>query len=122
MGMYDDIQADLKEAALGDLADAVAILTVTVDTLGAYDPTIDSYTKTTLTSTMDCFVTETKTNDNVDESDNEGDATVIVLDSNKTVEFKIGLKVIVRNVNYQISEIVVDGAGATHTLTLRKIR
>jgi len=127
MGIYSDIQADMKEAMSDDLLDAVASLVVTEEvTSTAYDPSAGvgdaAVSSTPVIYTMDCIVLGNHT-ENKDGKDTTTDfADFLVLDSLKTVtEFIAGMKVTVRGKNYEIGKIEIDPAGATHTLTCRKI-
>lgn len=124
MGIYADIQADLKEAMDDDLADAVATLTITETVSStAYDPATGTITNTPVVNTMRCIVVDA---DDKDEGQPYSDTTsndleVMVLDSEKTVNFRVGLQANVRGLDYKIEQYKKDPAGATHSLELRRL-
>lgn len=124
MGIYADIQADVKEAMDDDLADAVATLTITETVSSiAYDPLTGTATNTPVVSTMRCIVVDA---DLKDEKEPDSDTTVndlevMVLDSEKTTNFRVGLEASVRGLDYKVAQYKVDPAGATHSLELRRI-
>lgn len=123
MGIYQDIQTDLKEAMNGDLADVVATLIVTEEVSStSYNPVGGVVSSTPVTYTMDCIIM----GDSEENKDGEDTTTdfveLLVLDSQKTVsEFKPGMKATVRNTDYEIGKVEIDPAGATHTLKCRKV-
>ena len=122
MGVYQDIQDDMKEAMLDDLADAVALLTITESASStAYNPVGGTVSSTPVVATMNCIVL----GDDEEKKDNKDSSTdyvkLLVLDSEKTVdEFKVGMKATVRNTDYTIGKVGIDPVGATHTLKCRK--
>ena len=117
MGIYADIQADLKEAMDDDLADATATLTIT-ETVSStsYDPLLGEVTATPVVNTMRCVIVDSNLKD---ETKPDSDTT-IALDSERTTAFRVGLNATVRGVEYIVSAYEVDPAGATHTLQLRR--
>jgi len=124
MGIYQDIQDDLKEAMLDDLADAVAVLVITEEVSSTtYDPLVGGgATSVPNVYTMNCIVI----GDHEENKDGEDTSTdfvkLLVLDSDKTVpEFKPGMKATVRNTDYEIGKVGIDAVGATHKLKCRKI-
>ena len=123
MGIYADIQADLKDAMDGDLFDAVATLTVIEKASStSYDPVSGGSTDTPLTYTMRSIVVDADLEDEqksfMDTTIN--DIEVMVLDSEKTCDFTIGMWATVRGKDYTIAQYKVDPAGATHNLQLRR--
>lgn len=124
MGIYQDIQDDLKEAMLDDLADAVAVLVVTEEVSSmTYNP-VGGVPTIALPEvyTMNCIVMK----DHEEKKDGEDTTTdfveLLVLDTDKTIDvFKPGMKANVRNTDYQIGKVGIDPVGATHTLKCRKI-
>lgn len=122
MGIYQDIQDDLKEAMLDDLADAVATLVVTEEVSStAYNPVGGGVTSTPVIYTMDCIIM----GDHEEKKDGQDTSTdymkLLILDSDKTVpEFKPGMKATVRGTDYKIGKVGIDSAGATHTIKCRK--
>jgi hypothetical protein len=124
MGIYQDIQTDMREAMNGDLSDAVATLVITEEvSSGVYDPLIGGgMTYTPVIYTMDCIVL----GDHEENKDGEDTSTdfveLLILDSDKTIpEFKPGMKATVRNTDYETGKVEIDPVGATHTLKCRKI-
>jgi len=127
MGIYQDIQDDLKEAMLDDLSDAVTTLVITEEVSStSYDPTagVDDAAVGALPNIyiMDCIVIGDH-EENKDGQDTSTDfVNVLVLDRDKTVpEFKPGMKANVRNTDYEIGKIKIDAVGATHRLKCRKV-
>lgn len=122
MGIYQDIQTDIREAMNGDLADAVAVLTITDSPDPSYNPVGGVITNTSVVYTMDCIII-TDHEENKDGEDTSTDfVELLVLDSDKTVtEFKPDMKATVRGTDYQIGKVDIDPVGATHTLKCRKI-
>ena len=127
MGIYQDIQTDVKEAMAGDLLDTVATLTVTEEVSSTtYDPTAGvgdaAVSATPVVYTMDCIILGDK-EENKDLEDTSTDfVKLLILDSLKTVsEFKPGMKANVRNTDYEIGRVMIDPAGATHTIKCRKV-
>lgn len=123
MGIYSDIQKDLKEAMDTDLSDAVAILTISDTTTNSvYDPVTGASTGLPIPSAMRCIIVDT------DDSEEEGvssdsysrDLEVMVLDSEKTTDFKIGYLAKVRGIDYIVSQYKIDPVGATHSLEMRR--
>ena len=123
MGIYADIQADLKEAMDDDLADATATLTIT-ETVSStsYDPLLGEVTATPVVNTMRCVIVDSNLKDETkpDSDTTIADLEVMVLDSERTTAFRVGLNATVRGVEYIVSAYEVDPAGATHTLQLRR--
>ena len=123
MGIYADIQADMKEAMDDDLADAVATLTITETvSSNSYDPVNGSVSNTPVVNTMRCIVVDA---DLKDENEPDSDTTindleVMVLDSEKTTSFRVGLEANVRGLDYKVAQYKVDPVGATHNLELRR--
>lgn len=127
MGVYLDIQTDMKEAMAGDLADAVATLTITESVSSTtYDPTAGvgsaAVAATPVVYTMDCIIPGDEQEEK-DMSDTSMDfVEILVLDSMKTLEvFKPGMKANVRDTDYEIGKVEIDPVGATHTLKCRKV-
>ena len=123
MGMYQDIQDDIKEAMLDDLADAVATLVITEEVSStAYDVATGTVSSLPNTYTMDCIIVKDK-EEKKDMQDTSTDFfKFLVLDSYKTVpEFKPGMKATVRNTDYEIGMVDIDPVGATHVIKCRKI-
>lgn len=126
MGMYQDIQNDMREAMDGDLSDAVETLVITEEVSSTtYDPTagaVNPVSSTPVTYTMDCIVIGDH-EENKDLQDTSTDfVKLLVLDVDKTVpEFKPGMKANVRNTDYEIGKVNIDAVGATHRLKCRKI-
>ena len=122
MGIYNDIQEDLKEAMADDLADAVASLVITeTSSSTSYNPANGTVSDVPVVSTMRCIVVDS---DVQDEQEAYSETTknmieVMVLDSEKTCEFKTGLMASVRGSDYEVSKYNVDPVGATHSLYLR---
>ncbi len=123
MGIYADIQEDMKEAMDEDLADAVATLTIKESTTStAYDPVGGGASSTPVVSTMRCIIVDA---DLQDEQEPFSDTTindleVMILDSEKTCSFRTGLLANVRGMNYEVKQYKIDPAGATHNLELRR--
>lgn len=123
MGIYSDIQADMKEAMADDLLDAVAVLTITeVADSTAYDPVDGGVTDVPVISIMDCIIVDAdiKEQSSFESATETYDLEVMVLDSDKTTDFKTGLFANVRSLDYEIMNYKVDPAGATHSLSLRR--
>lgn len=123
MGIYSDIQADLKDAMDGDLADAVATLTIIEKSSStSYDPVVGNPSDTPVTYTMRSIVVDADLEDEqksfMDTTIN--DIEVMVLDTERTCEFVIGMWATVRGKDYIIAQYKVDPAGATHNLQLRR--
>jgi len=119
MGIYADIQADVKEAMLDDLADAVAVLTVT-EANPVYDPDTGEATDTPIVYTMDCIIVDDKSGEDIEDSTTTDYMTVLVLDSDKTTDLNTGIYISVRGKDYEVSGYELDPAGATHTLKCRR--
>ena len=123
MGMYSDIQSDLKDAMDGDLADAVATLVITeTASSSVYDPVSGGSANTPVINSMRCIIVDA---DLSDEGDPESDTTsndleVMVLDSEKTTNFAVGLDANVRGSDYEVMQYKIDPVGATHNLELRR--
>lgn len=123
MGMYADIQADMKEAMAGDLADAVAVLTVTESASSTvYDPVTGGITNVPVIASMNCIIVDADLKDEIDPDSNTStnDLEVMVLDSEKTAEFSVGIDVNVRGSDYEVMKYKIDPSGATHNLGLRR--
>lgn len=126
MGIYQDIQTDLREAMDTDLKDAVYTLTITEEVSSSvYDPTAgvgDAVLSTPVIYTMDCIIIKDH-EENKDGDDTSTDfVRLLILDSDKTVpEFKPGMKANVRNTDYEIGKVGIDAVGATHKLKCRKV-
>lgn len=121
MGLYSELQEDLVEAFDDDLSDAVATLTVTIITQGAYDPATGDTPSTPVDYTMRCIVIKDVVGEEPDEPDSTDNVQLLVLDSEKTVDFKTDMKVNVRDSDYEIAGIKVDPVSATHILKCRKL-
>lgn len=123
MGIYQDIQDELKEAMKDDLLDAVAILTVTEEESSTtYNPVGGVVSSTPIVYTMNCIILDDE-EENKDGEDTSVDfIELLILDSDKTVpKFKTRMKVTVRETNYEIGKIEIDPVGATHTIKCRKL-
>lgn len=123
MGIYADIQADFKEEMDGDLADAVAVLTITEKSSSvAYDPATGTQSSTPVISVMRCLVVDAdlKQEAGADEDTTVNDLEIMILDSEKTCDFKTNLFANVRSLDYEVKKYMVDPAGATHSLELRR--
>lgn len=120
MGIYTDIQADVKEAMEDDLLDTVAVLTISESTGAVYNPATGGITDTPTVSVMDCILGDDKTGEDVEEETSTDFITVIILDSDKTTSFKTGQNANVRGSDYEVTGYEVDPAGATHILKCRR--
>lgn len=124
MGIYADIQADMKEAMDDDLADAVATLTITEKASStSYNPVGGSVTNIPVINTMRCVIVDADLKDEgeVYSETTSSDIEVMVLDSERTGTFKIGDEANVRGLDYLIRQYKIDPAGATHNLELRRL-
>lgn len=129
MGIYADIQSDLKEAMDDDLADAVATLTIseTVSSI-SYNPVDGTPSSTPVINSMRCVIVDADLKDETDPSSDTtiNDLEVIVLDSEKTTNFRVGISANIKRLNddvgvdYVVAEYKVDPARATHSLELRR--
>ncbi len=127
MGVYQDIQTDVKEAMKTDLFDAVTTLTITVEAPSVtYDPTIGvgdaAVVSVPVIYTMDCIFlgNDEENKDEMDTSTNF--VKLIVLDSDRTVpEFIVGMKANVRGNDYEIGKVGIDPVAAAFTLKCRRI-
>jgi len=131
MGIYADIQADLREAMLDDLSDAVSTLVITEEASSInYNPAAgaESVTSTPVIYTMDCIAlgTDEEGKDNADATTDY--VSVIVLDSDRTIpEFRPGMKATITNKrtlvgsNHEIGKVTIDPVGATHNLKCRRL-
>lgn len=123
MGIYSDIQKDVKEAMDEDLADAVATLTVTeTESSTVYNPSVGGgVTNTPVINSMQCIIIgpDDSEESGPDSDTATSDLEVMVLDSLRTAELKIGLLATIRGINYKVLSVKVDPAGATHTMELR---
>jgi hypothetical protein len=123
MGIYQDIQDDMKEAMDDDLADAVAILTITENASStSYDPVGGLPSSTPVVNSMRCIIVDA---DLRDEQSPESDTSismieVMILDSERTTVFRTGVSANVRGSDYEVMQYKVDPAGATHNLELRR--
>ncbi len=127
MGVYTDIQTDVKEAMAGDLFDAVASLVITESVSSTvYDPTAGvgdaAVSAAPIIYTMDClFLGDAEENKDLEDTSMHM-TKLLVLSSLKTVpEFKVGMKATVRGSDYEIGKIKIDPVGATHELKCRKV-
>jgi len=124
MGIYSDIQADIKEAMGDDLADAVATLVITETASStSYNAVSGDITNTPVISTMRCIVVDAELDDENEvysETTNQS-LEVMILDSERTCTFNAGLMASVRGIDYEVMKHRVDPAGATHSLELRGI-
>ncbi len=124
MGIYQDIQDEVKDAMNNDLSDATATLTVFEEIKSlVYDPIAGAgATYTPVKYIMDCIILGDK-EEKKDEADtNTQYINLLILDSMKTIdEFKTGLKILVRGNNYEIGKVEIDPTGATYELSCRRI-
>jgi len=105
MGIYADIQSDMKEAMADDLADAVAVLTITeVADSTSYDPVDGSVSDVPVISTMNCIIVDAdiKEQSSYESATETYDLEVMVLDSEKSTDFKTGLFASVRGLGYEV--------------------
>lgn len=123
MGIYQDIQDDLKEAMDDDLADAVATLTITETASStSYNPVDGEPSNTPVVNSMRCIVVDADLKDEQSpESETSiNDLEVMVLDSEITTNLRTGLLANVRGADYEVMQYKIDPAGATHNLELRR--
>lgn len=122
MGIYADIQADLKEAMDDDLADAVATLTI-IETASSttYDPSAGEVLNVPVIGIMRCLIVDADLESEIapDSDSSKNDIEVLVLDSEKTIDFKTGVTANVRDKDYEVMRYKIDPVGATHNLELR---
>jgi hypothetical protein len=88
----------------------------------SYNPVGGSVSNTPVISTMRCIVVDA---DMQDEQKPYSDTTindleVMVLDSERTCDFRTGLLANVRGADYEVKQYKVDPVGATHSLELRR--
>lgn len=120
MGIYSDLQTDLAEAFDNDLSDAVVGVVFSVETVGSYNPATGSVASTKTTYTTRCVVIKDVMGQDPDEPARRDEVHILVLDSEKVVSsFIIGMGVLVRGENYEISGAAIDPVSATHTLVCR---
>ena len=123
MCIYADIQIDMKEAMDNDLADAVATLTITeTASSSTYDPITGGTTNVPVINTMRCIIVDADLSDEINpfSDTTTNDLEIMILDSEKTVDFQVGLDANVRGSDYEVMQHKIDPAGATHNLELRR--
>ena len=119
MGLYDDLQSDISSAFNADLADAVKVIELKVETVTGYSPT-SGPTSVFASYETRGVVTKSEIEKGSDATMSEGYVDILILDSEKTVvSFEMEMDVIVNGVTYEIKGLSLDPAGATHTLTCR---
>ena len=120
MGLYDDLQSDISSAFNADLADAVKVIELKVETVTGYNAALGAQTSTFATYETRGVVTKSEIEKDSDATMSEGYVDILILDSEKTVvSFEMEMDVIVDGVTYEIKGLSLDPAGATHTLTCR---
>ena len=120
MGLYADIQKDIGEALDDDLSDAVKSVTIVHETISDYDTATGTPVVESLSYDTRCIVIDSDAERGSDNTLSEGDIEVLILDSEKEVDkFIIGMDVIIGDDTYEIKGLMVDPAGATHTLKCR---
>lgn len=123
MGIYSDLQSDLKEAFDDDLFDAVEVLTIKDVQQGAYDPVTGLTSDTILTYKTRCIVLMDEVEEENDTPIQTDQLKLLVLDSEKKIEeFKTGLVLTVRGSEYELVYVKTDSAKATHVLYCKKLR
>lgn len=121
MGLSTDIQADLAEAYVGDLADVYQALTVTSYSSSVYNPTTGVPARTGTTRTVYGAVLDDKLNNIKNEPHRLRELEILILDQDKgSSDFNIGDKVTYSSSTFEIVEIMIDPVGATHTLKCEK--
>jgi len=121
MGLYTDLQADLKSAFDGDLSDATDTLVITMENVSAYDPALGQPVSTTESFSMRCVVLKDLIGQDPDDPLKSDELLILVLDSEKTVDsFAVEMEVAIRGAKYEINGLAIDPVSATHTLKCRK--
>jgi len=124
MGLYSDLQKDLKNAFETDLLDTYIEIVVTEFGEPVYDPVSGTPVTPEINYTVKCIRLENIIGEVVDKSTTQDFAEYIILDEDKissTIqEFKIDQRITDNNEEYRVSGIDVDPAKATHTLNCRR--
>lgn len=121
MGIYSDLQDDLKDAFDGDLFDATDTLVIKKETVLSYDTVLGAQVSTTETFSMRCIMLKDLTGQDADDPVRSDEAMILVLDSEKTVDkFELEMEVEIRDSKYEVKGISIDPVKATHMLKCRR--
>jgi len=120
MGMYDDIQSDIKEALLTDLSDAYISFNVTELSSTSYDTDTGLVTNTSQTSSCKGVVLKFSEGVVLDLPESIVTLSILVLDSDKPFDFEKNQKVTYLEKDYKIVGLKTDPITATWTLNCMK--
>ena len=120
MGLYADIQKDISEAFDNDLSDAVKSVEIIHETISDYNTTTGAPVVESLSYDTRGVVIDNNSERGSDNTLSEGEIEILILDSEKEVDkFIIGMDAVIGDDIYEIKGIMIDPAGATHTLKCR---
>ena len=120
MGLYLDLQNDIKEALNSDLLDAYKTIEVTSFTSGVYDPALGTLISTEITSTCKCVVIKDQDGDNIDSPESVEGLVLMVMDSDKPFSFANGQKILYSSNYYKVKGIKTDPIEAEWQLSCIK--
>ena len=118
MGLYDDLQKDIKAALEGDLNDAYKDFTVTIIGSPIYDKATGEVTSTDTTEPFSGVVVKNNIGSVLDNSEEMSTFDVLVLDSDKPFEFEVDHKIhyFEDGNDYRIVGFVIDPIKASWVL------
>lgn len=117
MGLYSDLQTDIKEALNSDLSDAYNTFKITDLVSSIYDPETGVLTKTENSKDCKCVEVKNQIGDDLDNPESVSGMIFLVMDSDKPFAFKNGQKILYDSEYYKVKGIKTDPVGATWTLS-----
>lgn len=117
MGMYEDIQTDIKEALNSDLLDAYKTFNITDLVSSTYTPEDGVLTKIEDSQDCKCVVLKDLEGDDLDNPESVSGMTFLVMDSDKPFDFKNGQKILYDSEYYKLKGKKTDPIRATWTLS-----
>lgn len=116
MGLYEDLQNDIKAALETDLNDAYKTFTVTKKILSVYNPTDGSVTDTEISNDFNGVIIKENDGDVIDNNEELSSFDVLVMDSDKPFDFVLDQKITYVLKEYKIVGIVTDPVHASWIL------
>ena len=117
MGLYDEIQLDIKEALNSDLLDAYKTFKITDFVSSIYDPETGILTKTENSQDCKCVELKNQEGDDLDNPESVSGVIFLVMDSDKPFDFSNGQKILYNGEYYKVKGKKTDPIGATWTLS-----
>jgi len=121
MGLYSDLQNDIKLAFDTDLADAVRDIEF-VSVADSYDSVTMVSTQVETISTIRGVVTSDFEGERVDEDTLNNNIKILVMDSDRgTTEFFVDMIIVDKNESYKLKAFNSDPARASWTIYARRL-